>query len=509
MSGGEREVGTTVLRPELPIAMPPSREEHNRAIFTGVVWQGSLRWLAQVLSWTATLVIARRLSPEDYGIAGTASVLVALMSLASETGLGRALVLRRERDDAVIRQSHATSIVIGAVMAAAMLAIAVPGARFYAEPKLAPVIAVLAGSLIVSGANAVPLAMLQQQLRYRELAAVEFSKAFVQALTVLLGALAGLRYWSLIDGIIAGQIAAFALTRRYIRVSVEAPSRAVLGPTLTYSRFLILGSIAWALYTNADFAVVGRVVGIAALGYYQFAWNIAQLPGEKLANIFQAVVGPFFGAIGSDKIALKHYFILLSELLVSVMLPVLCGFALVSPMAVPLLFGARWTPAVPLMQILVACAALGSFSQLTQHVLGATGQAAVNARVNAVALAVMPVAFYFSARFAGTFAVALVWLVAQPFLLGVPLFRAIRTIELPVGEYLRSLKAPIVASTGMVVLVLATSFLLQRSPAIQQLVVEIFAGVASYCAIYLVFFRDRIAAIVALRRRAIESPAAS
>ena len=82
------------------------------------------------------------------------------------------------------------------------------------------------------------------------------------------------------------------------------------------ARHLVVSALAWYLYSNADFAVVGRVAGLSALGYYQFAWNVAQLPGEKLANVLQAVVLPFFGSIGDDRNALRHYFLILSELLV-------------------------------------------------------------------------------------------------------------------------------------------------------------------------------------------------
>ena len=87
MSGVER---TALLDPPPPEsgsqgALSPASAAagsaaHNQAIATGVVWQGALRWLVQILSWTATLVIARKLSPEDYGIAGTATVLVGLVS---------------------------------------------------------------------------------------------------------------------------------------------------------------------------------------------------------------------------------------------------------------------------------------------------------------------------------------------------------------------------------------------------------------------------------------------
>jgi O-antigen/teichoic acid export membrane protein len=504
MSGVER---TALLDPAPPesgsaggseAAVAAGSAAHDHAIVSGVMWQGALRWLSQALSWTATIVIARRLSPEDYGLAGTATVMVGLLSLLTEAGLGRALVMRRDRDERVVRQAHGAAILIGVASALLMLILAVPLARFYSEPRVTWVVAALSLALIFSGMNAIPLAVLQQQLHYRRLAAIDFCKAIAQAGTVLVGALLGLRHWSLVLGLIVGHFAAMMMTRRYIRLIANRPSRADLAPTLEYAQHLVLSALAWYLYSNSDFAVVGRVVGLSALGYYQFAWNVAQLPGEKLGNVLQSVVGPFFGAIGDDKRALRHYFLVLSELLVSIMLPVLFGFALVSPIAVPLIFGAKWSASVPVMQILVLCSALSSISLLSHHVLSASGQAIVATRLNLAALVVMPLGFYVAAKFYGPLAVAAVWLLAQPVLMGVPLLRMRQTIDLPVSSYLRSLRAPIVCSFLMAGVVLVLAQVIRGVAPIVQLLALSATGAAIYVVSFRLLFRARINAIVSL-----------
>lgn len=483
-----------------PVTLEPlaGSASHDQAIASGVMWQGALRWLSQALSWTATIVIARRLSPEDYGIAASATVLVGLLSLINESGLGRAVVMRRDRDPSVVQQAHGAAIAVGVISAILMLLSAIPIARFYNEPRVAPVIAVLSVALLFSGANAVPLAVLQQQLQYRRLAAIDFGKATAQASTVLCCSLLGLGYWSLALGLLAGHIVAVAFTRRYSRIPIRRPTTLVLGPTVVYARHLMVSAVAWYLYSNADFAIVGRVLGLSALGYYQFAWNIAQLPGEKLANVMQAVVGPFFGSIGEDRNALRHYFLVLSELLVAIMLPVLCGFALVSPIAVPLIFGAKWIVAVPVLQVLVLASALSSMALLSQHVLGATGQAIVATRLNLTALVVMPIAFVFAARTYGALAVATVWLLAQPALIGLPLLRMKQAIGLTLPTYLRSLKAPLVSALVMSICVALLDQVTSSLVPILQLGILSGVGAAVYAAVFLGFFGARVRAIVAL-----------
>jgi len=507
MSGGEP---IAVRPPTPPLEQPitgvsgpdPSGSAaHNRAIATGVMWQGSLRWLSQVLAWTATIAIARRLSPGDYGIAGTAGVLVGTLSLFHDAGLARAVVMRRERDDVVLEQVHGAAILSGIALALLLVLAAYPIASFYAEPRLVPVIIALSLALVLSGTNTIPLAVMQQRLQFKRLAAIDFGKTIAQAFTVLICALLGFRYWSLTIGLIVGHLVTLVWTQRSVSLRARFPDRLTVGPTFGYTRHLAVSALAWYLYSNADFAVVGRVAGLSALGYYQFAWNVAQLPGEKLANVLQAVVLPFFGSIGDDKKALKHYFLILSELLVAVMLPVLIGFALVSPIAVPLIFGAKWMASVPIMQILVICAALGSVSMLSQHVLGATGQAAVAARLNLVALISLPIGFYVAARTSGPFAVACVWLLAQPLLVGYPLLKLRAAVGLSVREYLRNLLGPVVCTGIMIAVVL----LLQRSIAnsvtpILQLVLLSMTGAVVYLLAFLLLFRPRIDAILSVWR---------
>ena len=473
---------------------------HNQAIATGVMWQGALRWLSQVLAWTATIVVARRLSPADYGIAGSASILVGLFSLLTDGGMARAIVMRRDRDEHVVESMHAASMLTGVALALVMIAIAYPVSVFYAEPRIAAVVMTLSIVMVLSGATAVPLGVMQQSLQYKQLAAIDFSRASAQALSVLGCAVMGLGYWSLTIGLIVGYVVAFVGARRFVHLTPRRPTRQAVAPTIRYASHLIVTSIAWYLYSHADFAVVGRVAGLTALGYYQFAWNVAQLPGEKLANVLQAVVSPFFASIGDDRASLRHYFLILSELLVSVMFPILVGFALVSPIAVPILFGAKWMVSVPVMQVLVICAALSCVSLLSQHVLSATGQASFAARLNLAALAVLPLSFYLAARLSGPLAVAFVWLAAQPVLITIPLFRLRQTIDLSVFQYFRELRAPAACTALMAISVfIARGLLLSLAP-IVQLLALILIGASVYIASMLLLFRGHVDAIAAIWR---------
>ena len=137
-------------------------------------------------------------------------------------------------------------------------------------------------------------------------------------------------------------------------------------------------------------------------------------------------------------------------------------------------------------------------STLGHHVLGATGQAGIGTRVNLGALMVMPVAFYIAARLSGPLAVACVWLVAQPVLMGIPLVRVKQTIGLSISAYFRSLRAPLVCSMLMTVVVLGVQQFTGGLAPVVQLLAASLVGALVYAAAFRFLFRDRVVAIRSL-----------
>ena len=105
-------------------------------------------------------------------------------------------------------------------------------------------VAWLSPVLLFSGMNATPLAVLQQQLQYRRLAALEFSRSIVQGTAVLCGALLGFGAWALVAGLLAGHATAALISRRWVPLTPARPTREVLGSTILYVRHLVVGSLA-------------------------------------------------------------------------------------------------------------------------------------------------------------------------------------------------------------------------------------------------------------------------
>src|SRR5918999_2811723 len=114
----------------------------DRQLVQGVSWSGAIKGLTQLLSWASTIVVARLLSPEDFGLVAMATVYIGLTALITEFGLGAAIVALRDLGDELLAQLHTVALLVGLAAFAVSLLVAIPLSRFFSAPELALVVVV-------------------------------------------------------------------------------------------------------------------------------------------------------------------------------------------------------------------------------------------------------------------------------------------------------------------------------------------------------------------------------
>jgi O-antigen/teichoic acid export membrane protein len=402
----------------------------------GVLWIGSFRWAAQVLSWLSTLVVIRLLSPSDYGIVGMALTWIGVASVVSELGLGAAVVALPRLSSREAAQLHVVAIAAGITMAGISLLAAPIIAAFFREPILNVVVPVLSALFVLESGRTVPVALLSRQLEYRTVALMEFGRAVGTTVAVLSFALMGYGYWSLVFGSLIGTGLASGWALWIVRPAYLWPSWSELSTPIQYSRHIVVNRLAWQIYINADYVIVGRLLGVQALGLYAVARNLSALPAEKLGNVVTAAAGPFFAAIRADRQKLRHYVCRVTEVLCITLHPVLIGFCLVADLAVPIALGAQWTEAVPALRILLVYATLHSATTLLHPVLLVTGHTRIAMHAALLTLFVLVPGFVIGAQQGGARGAALVWLMSFPIVIAWPLRTALRAIDVKMTAYL-------------------------------------------------------------------------
>lgn len=475
-----------------------ARRQLDRSLARGVAWTGTVRWLTQLATWASTLVVVRLLTPEDYGLVGLATLYLGVVTMLSEFGIGTTVIALRELTPDQHAQINTMSMMFGVAAFAVSCAAAPLLARFFDAPELTRIVIAMASVFVVTGARVVPQALLQREMRFRDLALNDGLQAVVLATGSVVFALLGFRYWTLVLSALLAAVLSTLGVLRLVRVPFHRPQWRALAPALTFSRHTLLSRLAWYAYQNADFLVVGRLFGKELTGVYRVAWDLTSTPIEKITAMVSRVTPAVLSAAQHDRPALRRYLLRITEALAVVTFPATVGMGLVARDLVPLLLTEKWAAMVLPLQLLAVAAAVRSVTPMLPQVLTVIGE---NRRVmhqNVVGAIVMPLAFWAGSRW-GTVGIAAMWLAVYPVAVVGPMGRAVfRQLHMRGADYGRAL-AP--AVTGVVVMSLlvwgvrwAMPIELERPV---RLAMDIGVGAAGYCLALLVFFRSRVAALVA------------
>ncbi|MEP6834592.1 MAG: lipopolysaccharide biosynthesis protein [Gemmatimonas sp.] len=474
----------------------------DRSLVRSMAWTGAVKWASQVLSWASTFVVARLLSPDDYGLLGMATVFLGLVTIFSEFGLGLTVVTLKDLTEEQLAQLNTVSLMIGVSCAVLVCIMAFPLGWFFKSEQLPFVVFALSLGFIINAFRIVPAALIQRDLDFKLLALLEGAQAIVLAAAMVLLAYLGFRYWTLVLGSLMGSLMVTLFTLRFRRVHFKKPRRETLAKPLEFTKHQIVGNLSWYAYSNADFLMAGRLLGETQLGVYTMAWSLALTIPEKVTAMVTRVIPAYFASIQNDAQALRRYLVRLTEFISLVTFPVLLGLALVADDFVALALGDRWTAVIGPLRILAIYAAYDSAVGLFSRVLNVTGDTRFMMNVGIALALVMPVAFYVGSHW-GPVGIAAAWIIAHPFS-RIPIFmRLSRRIELPWTTYLMAYWPAVSGAALMAVAVfLVRHFLTADARHVERLIAQVAAGAVTYVAVLFVLHGTRMRALLGVVRGA-------
>lgn len=478
---------------EEPRPMDDKSEEDLRGIFVrGLAWSAGMRWTSQLFSWVSTLVVARILSPQDFGLISMAGVYLGIVNLVSEFGLGSAIITLRSMAPRQVAELNSAAVLIGFASFGVSCLVAGPLGEFFHAPQLPLVIIVMSVGFVISSFRSVPYAILQRDMNFKLLALIEGGQSFVLAGAMVALALLGLRYWTLVFGNLLSATLFTLMTLARCRRGFAWPRLRSLMPAITFSGQVLMSRLTWYAYSNSDFLVAGRRLGKEPLGAYSLAWTLASVPIEKISVLIFNTTPAFFSALQRDAAGLRRNLLHLTEGISFLTVPLCLGLALVANEFVPLALGAKWTPMILPMQLLASYGVIRSVAPLIPQILVVTGEAHFNMWNGIAAAIVLPIGFYVASRW-GIVGIAATWIVLHPLVLAFPYRRAFQKISLPFRSYLMALWPSANAGLHMSAAVLVTRAALPPAlPLGLRFAVLVLAGGLAYCGALFLYHRDRI-----------------
>lgn len=476
------------------------RDSVDRQLFKGLAFTGGVSAFVQMLRWATTLLLARILVPADYGLVGMALVFTGVISLLNEFGLGAAIIHKRDLDEDAIARLGGVSVLVGIASCLVSLAAAGVVGRFFGEPGVTDIVRILSFRFVLDSLVVLPRALLTRDLRFGALARLDAIEGFALSVLSIGAAVAGMRYWSLVIGSGGSAIIAVLVASRIRPQRIAWPRRLrELEQSIRFGRDVLVTRLTWYAYSNADFLIVGRVLDSVSLGLYTVAWNIASVPVDKVSAVVGRVTPGIFSTVQSDVAELRRYFLMLTEAIAFITLPMSIGFIIVAEDFVLALLGEKWRLAIPVLRVLAAYAGVRSVSTLPPQIMTAKGRPDLARRANTFAALVLPLFFLIGTRW-GVIGVAMGWIVGYPLtVLAFTYPYTFRLLDLPARRYLLALWPAVSGTLAMAVAALATRMLLPESaPPIARLFAVAVVGAATYSALVLTVHRDRVAVLRSL-----------
>jgi O-antigen/teichoic acid export membrane protein len=360
----------------------------------GIGWNLGAQVVVQASRLSVGIVLARLLSPSDFGLVGMAFVFVNLGSLFTDLSFGAALIQRQDITEEDRSTVFWTTVGVGVLCTGVGLAASGAVASFYGQERVGPLFAALSASFTLSALAATQTALLTREFAYRSLQLREIAAVLAGAVAGIAVAVAGYGAWAIvIQALAAGACSVVLLWSispwrpRLVFSGASLRDVGGFGMKLFGSRLLAYAN------TNCDNLLVGRFLGAAALGSYSLAYNVMFTPMLRIGLPFQQVVFPAYARLQSDTPRLVAAWIQSKRLSAAVLAPSFLAILVVAPDLVPVAFGDKWHDVVPVLQLLCVAGVAHSLVTLNWSFLQARGEAGTLLRLNVLVTAVTVAAF--------------------------------------------------------------------------------------------------------------------
>jgi O-antigen/teichoic acid export membrane protein len=476
-----------------PSATAPEPGGLRRRAVHGTLWFGGSRLVTQATTWLITIVVVRLLTPADYGLFGYAALIAGFTDLVAELGLGAAIVQRRDLDETDLETVFWLSLGLAGVVYGAAWLSAPAVAGFFSQPQLIDVLRVSMLTFLISSLRVISWSLLTKHVDFKRRSIAETIGTIAGSVTTLALAWAGRGVWALVFGQIVRQS---VLTLACMLLRPWRPrgrfSRAGAGRVLGFGARTSGGRVAWYLYSNADYLVVGKLLGQQALGFYTLVFEFAMLPADRISSVVNQVAFPVYAQLQDRPEPFKRYFLTTMTLISIVTCPIMLGLWSVADIAVPALLTPTWQPIVGPLQIMCVLGMVMSISSLIAPAVNAKGRPGLVLRFNLICLAVMPAGFVVGSRY-GLAGVCWAWVILFPAVAAI-WFRMTRPlIGYTWGELAAALLPAAAAAASMgLVLTLVRSATAVMPIGLPRLAMLIMAGAATYGLVLLLGFRRRV-----------------
>ena len=415
-----------------------------------------LRICVRAIGLVSTVILARLLLPEDFGVIAMATSVIAFLELATAFSFDIPLIQNQNAERAHYDTAWTLNVALYSILTLVLILLAPVAASFYQEPRLTPVIYVLAIAFFVKGFQNTGVVEFRKNLRFAEDFKLMLSQKLIGFLVTVPLAFYLRSYWALIAGMLVSNLGAVALTY-LLHPFRPVPSLSAAKEMLSFSKWLLLNNCINFLRTRSPDFVVGRMAGTSSLGLFTVAYEISTLPTTELVAPINRAALPGYARLASDTAALRSSYLDVLSVIAFISLPAGFGISIISQPAVDLLLGEHWSASAPLVTILAIFGAVHALQTNTSSVFNALGKPYLITALGVANSTILLTSAIGLALSHGVSGVAIAYLGTSIVMLPLTLYLAARELRFGFKEVFRVLWRPVTCTMVMFTIVVQAS----------------------------------------------------
>lgn len=466
-----------------------------------VFWRSGSQIVAQIVLWSATLLVVRLLDPSDYGLFAMTQVISAIFAVFNGSGFASALVQSDSADDKQIAQVFGMMILLNGALATIQLIIAPIAAAHFNQPIVGDMLRVLALSYLAMPLIQVPTAVLSRGLDFKKQAIANFTAALASAVTALSCAYSGLGVWTLvITPLVMFYVRGIGLmiaSGLWLRPSFNFRGS---GSTMAFGGALLVSQMLWVVQSQADIAIAGSMFDPHHLGLYSEALFLTQIFTAKFIPPLNEVAFPSYVELKNSGTVVASAFVSTVRLTMFVAAPLYIGMAVTAAPFIETVFGSKWLEMIPFVQLLALAMPFFALQIIFSPATNAMGKPSIYVMSSAAGAVIMPTAFLIGIQY-GALGLGYAWLVGAPLLLLITAVVSLPTIGARARDIVRAVFPSALAAAIMAGAVLLAATLLIGLPAPARLAILVAVGAAVYLGISWRFQRHTIEDLIGVWRK--------
>lgn len=446
----------------------------------GVMWSYFTFVAGKAIVFISTVILARILTPADFGLVGLASVLAGYLGTLHTFGVGEAFIQSKFGSEESANATFVLSVASGILLFLISVIITPLVVTFFREPRIQDIFPMLAFTYVLTGLTTIHDALLVKELKFQQRLLPTFVQYISKGIGSIVLALMGFGVWAIVWGVIIGTI---SKSVTLVFVSPWRPTRAwnsqVTREIFGFGKFMVLQNIFGALEDNIDYMIVGRRLGVTDLGLYTLGYRAPELAIISLPSVISNVAYPAYAKLQDNIMELQRSVRKTVQLVSWVAIPAGIGLAMISPAFILTFYTNKWESAIPVMQLLSLYSMVYTLTYNFGDAYKAMGRPDILNKISISTIVFTIFALWLGVHY-GIVGVAWAHLFRVIVLLGIQIVIVKRILGISPMHVLDGIFRSLLSAIVMALVMSAISWELQGSSSALVLILQILVGVVAY-----------------------------